>query len=315
MHRSAELLAALSRASGATTANERHHINNARRPIDVWRASPAGQRAEDGLRTAMANYGAARRAMLSQFLTAFAADLPAYIEGVLRHARAHPEWQPPFNDFTALGQHGLHLIENATFRLSLLAVEALPNTAPPPVVRFGDGEVLFCASAADADLSFHQWQLTKEHCHPLPRAFLHAGALVHADLADRSLSIAHCARPIALLRLQIHGQSTVERHFCARTGRQLPQILGGDAFRRHLALAALTALGRTDHGPDTLTAAQECGDDALAWHYMRHALALDGAKAAAVLTQWAEGERPALAPLARQTLAVLRAHYPTLEAA
>ena len=171
MHRSAELLAALSRASGAVAAKERHQINNARRPIDVWRASPAGQRAEDGLRTAMANEGAARREMLSQFLTAFAADVPAYIEGLLRHARAHPEWQPPFNDFTALGQHGLHLIENATFRLSLLAVEALPNTAPPPVVRFGDGEVLFCAAAADADLSFHQWQLTEEHCSPCPARF------------------------------------------------------------------------------------------------------------------------------------------------
>ena len=106
-----------------------------------------------------------------------------------------------------------------------------------------------------------------------------------------------------------------ERHFCGRTAQAQPHVLGSDAMRRHLALTALSALGRREHVPDTLAAAKDCGDDALAWHYMRQVLAMDGAAAMPLLTQWATGTRPALALLARQTLAVLRAHYPELVAA
>lgn len=228
---------------------------------------------------------------------------------------AHPLAQLPMQHHHSDGLTTMQLASagGAALSLSVFAERETYSAADSAV--FADREMHDLVLYGEGMAQFHQLREKSDGVRiETARLSLSAGSRKSCvgDRQTRQIERV-TGRLVALQLSRVPDNPGITREYALGTAQLLQQSSGDKrASQQEMAMAVLSAMGRSDAAPLLADITKTTGAAHLRWEAMRHALFLDAEAGVRVLSQMADATGDPLADPANELLAQLHATYPQL---
>ncbi|MCR2835095.1 hypothetical protein [Parerythrobacter lacustris] len=277
----------------------------------AWRAD-AGAGVVEGLQRYAQGAKLGDCAMLAaEFLGSDLGRIRELLSGWLDCLSRHPFGHVPARHQYSGGIGLIQLAESGGAALSLVLHEASSAQKEPRTVSFVDAERHEFVLAGKGCASGYRWS-GRDGDQPESRQLsLEPGSLVALPDRYQAKQVVRVDQSLVMLRLSRapeRPRPSVE--LCLADGRIVHRATGDRREScREMAMAVLTAMGRTDAVP-ALAARALLGGCEERWQTLRHCLALDGSEGMRLLRMVASDTTDPLNASAAQLLAVLAQRFP-----